>query len=129
LDKVVHFEIPIDEFARAQKFYRSIFGWNVSEVPGMEYFMVHTVEVDEKHMPKESGSINGGMMKRHLPGEYPRIVVNVNSVDDALEKIQKAGEKWSFLSRRWVTLVTMLDSPIQKVTSSASGRISSNVKN
>jgi predicted enzyme related to lactoylglutathione lyase len=44
-------------------------------------------------MPREAGAINGGMMKRHLHSEYPMIVVNVNSVDDALDKIQKAGGK------------------------------------
>jgi len=27
MDKVVHFEIPVEELERAQKFYKSVFGW------------------------------------------------------------------------------------------------------
>ena len=37
MDKVVHFEIPADDLGRAQKFYKSGFGWNMDQFPGMEY--------------------------------------------------------------------------------------------
>jgi predicted enzyme related to lactoylglutathione lyase len=37
MDKVEHFEIPADELEKAQKFYRSVFGWIMEVVPGMEY--------------------------------------------------------------------------------------------
>ena len=33
MDKVVHFEIPADELERAQKFYKSIFGWDIIKTP------------------------------------------------------------------------------------------------
>lgn len=93
MDKVVHFEIPVDDLSRAQKFYKDIFGWSIFQVPNMEYYMVHTVEVDDKHMPKEAGAINGGMFKRNAPNQSPVIVINVESVDDYLKKIQGAGGK------------------------------------
>jgi hypothetical protein len=93
MDKVVHFEIPVDELERAQKFYKSIFGWNINQVPSMEYYMVNTVDVDENHMPKEPGAINGGMFKRNAPGQSPTIVINVASIDDYLTKIEGAGGK------------------------------------
>ncbi|MDQ1668085.1 MAG: uncharacterized protein QOE40_146, partial [Actinomycetota bacterium] len=28
--RVVHFEIPADDLARAQEFYRSAFGWEIN---------------------------------------------------------------------------------------------------
>lgn len=59
----------------------------------MDYYMVTTVETDEKQMPKEPGAINGGLMKRQVKGESPVIVVNVPSVDDYLKKVEEAGGK------------------------------------
>lgn len=37
MDPVVHFEIPVDDAVRAKKFYPSIFGWELGEMPGMDY--------------------------------------------------------------------------------------------
>ncbi|MBS3092628.1 VOC family protein [Candidatus Pacearchaeota archaeon] len=63
-DKVVHFEIPAEDVERAKEFYKEIFSWNITSIPEMNYNIVHTVEVDEKFMPKEVGAINGGIMKK-----------------------------------------------------------------
>ena len=95
MNSVVHFEIPADDTARAQKFYSEIFGWKIQKapMPGVEYYIVHTVETDEQNMPKAAGAINGGMMKRQAPGETPVIVINVVSLDETLEKIEQAGGK------------------------------------
>jgi uncharacterized protein len=93
MDKVVHFEIPADNLDRAKKFYQTLFGWQVIDIPEMNYTIVHTVPVDEDNMPKESGGINGGLMKRSKPGEQPVIVINVSSVDEYLKKVEKAGGK------------------------------------
>lgn len=93
MDSVVHFEIPADDTARAQKFYTDIFGWNIvkAPMPDMEYFMVTTTPTDDKHMPTKPGSINGGMMKRMVPGETPVIVVSVASLDESMTKAQASG--------------------------------------
>jgi predicted enzyme related to lactoylglutathione lyase len=94
MDKVVHFEIPADDLARAKKFYSSVFGWKTEDVPGMEYAMARTVAVDEKtRMPKESGAINGGMMKRIAAVKAPVVTINVDDIDKAMEKVVKAGGK------------------------------------
>ncbi len=90
MDKVVHFEIPADNIERAKKFYQTLFGWKINDVPNMNYSIVHTVEVDEKNMPKESGAINGGMYKRETE-DTPVVVIDVKSVDDSLKKLKKAG--------------------------------------
>ena len=93
MDKVVHFEIPADDPERAQNFYKKIFGWKINAVPGIPYFIINTVETDEKNMPKELGAINGGMMQRNAPDESPVIVVSVKSVEEYLKKIEKEGGK------------------------------------
>ena len=95
IGKVIHFEIPADDLTRAQKFYKDVFGWKITKtpMPGVEYYMVTTVESDEKGMPKKPGAINGGMAKRNVPNESPVIVLNVPSIDEYLKKIQKAGGK------------------------------------
>lgn len=94
MDRVVHFEIPADDLARAKKFYGSVFGWKTEDVPGMEYAMVHTVEVDQKtRMPKQAGAINGGMMKRAAAVKAPVVTINVDDIDKAMEKVVKAGGK------------------------------------
>lgn len=95
MGKVVHFEIPADDLTRAQKFYKDVFGWKITKtpMPGVEYYMVTTVESDEKGMPKKPGAINGGLVKRNVPNESPVIVLNVPSIDEYLKKIQKAGGK------------------------------------
>lgn len=94
MDKVVHFEIPADNLARAKKFYSSVFGWKLEDAPEMEYTMVSTVEVDPKtRMPRESGAINGGMMKRMEAVKGPVVTINVDDIDRAIEKVTKAGGK------------------------------------
>jgi predicted enzyme related to lactoylglutathione lyase len=91
MDKIVHFEIPADEIARAKDFYGSVFGWGLDDMEGMDYTIVRTVDVDEQQMPKEPGAINGGMMKRSSDTPAPVITINVDSVDDALKKVEAGG--------------------------------------
>ena len=94
MDKVVHFEIPADDMKRAQKFYGDTFGWQTQEMPAMNYTMVTTVPLDEKHMPKELGAINGGMYKRdENSSKSPVIVINVSSVDESIVKVKAGGGK------------------------------------
>ena len=91
MDKVVHFEIPADDLERAKKFYKTIFGWKMDTVEGMEYILIETMPVDENHMPEEPGAINGGMMKRQRPLTSPIITINVQNIDDALKNVKKMG--------------------------------------
>ena len=64
MDKVVHFEIPFEDKQRAMKFYTDSFGWQLADMPQMNYVMASTVDVDQNHMPKEAGAINGGLFPR-----------------------------------------------------------------
>jgi uncharacterized protein len=93
MGKVVHFEIPADNLARAKKFYSTVFGWNLSEFPEMEYTMVRTAESDQNGMPKEPGAINGGMLQRQDPVKTPVITISVDNMDQAATTIEKNGGK------------------------------------
>ena len=93
MDPVVHFEIPADNLERAQEFYNRVFGWKMQPVAGLNYTIVRTAETDEAHMLKESGRINGGMMKRSVPIMRPVITIQVQEMERALQKVRSAGGK------------------------------------
>lgn len=96
MDKVVHFEIPVDDLKRAKKFYSSIFGWKLQDMPmpgGMTYTMATTAPVSKNHVPKERGTINGGLMQRTEKVPAPVFAIQVNSVDKYIKKVAgKGGE-------------------------------------
>jgi len=96
MDKVVHFEIPVDDEARAKEFYGSIFDWDLDEADmggGVTYTTVGTVETDERMMPKEPGAINGGIMRRSSDTPAPVITIGVDAIDDTLKKVEAGGGK------------------------------------
>ena len=96
LDKVIFFEIPVENSARARAFYSSVFGWKMNEIPEMHYTQVETVDADRmgvRGVPKEPGAINGGIVERREPVETPVIYVNVQNIDHAVANIEKSGGK------------------------------------
>ena len=89
--RVVHFEIPYDDGDRARRFYSETFGWQLQEMPGMEYTLVESGPSGERG-PSEPGFINGGMLAREesaAPG--PVVVLDVESIDGALASVERAG--------------------------------------
>jgi uncharacterized protein len=96
---IVHFEIPADQPERAAKFYRELFGWEITrwegsgnEREGFEYWMVSTVPTDDKGMPTRPG-VNGGLMRRMAPGQTPVNYIAVDDVDDFVRKGERLGAK------------------------------------
>ena len=92
--KVVHFEIPSDDLARAQSFYSSVFGWQLQTMPmpGGDYVIAMTTPVDDStQLPTEPGAINGGLMQRDEATPTPVITIDVDSIDDALKEIEARG--------------------------------------
>ncbi len=87
MTRVAHFEIPADDPARASEFYSKVFGWKFEKWDGsMEYWMITTGD------KKETG-IDGGMMKKGEDLDKVRNTITVSSIDEYLEKIEKAGGK------------------------------------
>ena len=85
---IVHFEIPADDVARARSFYEGVFGWKIKQFPmppgGPEYYGVTTRKEGE-------AGINGGLMRRNMPGQPFANYIAVKSIDDFLGKIQANG--------------------------------------
>ena len=96
---VVHFEIPADDPERAAKFYRELFGWEISKWggpvgggEGPEYWMVRTVPTDAAGQPTRPG-VNGGLMRRMMPGQAPVNYIGVASVDEFVRRAERLGAK------------------------------------
>ena len=85
-----HFEIPADDLARAKGFYEKTFGWKIKAYPmppgSHEYYAVTT-------MKKGEAGINGGMMKRNMPGQPFTKYISVKSIDAMKQKVQEHGGK------------------------------------
>jgi predicted enzyme related to lactoylglutathione lyase len=81
----------MDDPERAIKFYSDVFGWQSSKWGGpMDYWLVTTG-------PKEEAGIDGALMLRSETDDRlkksARITIGVDSVDEALKKIEENGGK------------------------------------
>lgn len=83
MSRVIHFEIPVDDPDRAQKFYGNVFGWNIASWGGPADYWLATTG------PDEAPGINGALTRR--TGTWAPVHVAVDSIDDALRKIEEAG--------------------------------------
>lgn len=88
---VVHFEIPADDQKRARKFYQEALGWRIEAVPGMDYSMVITTDMDDDGQPAAAGAINGGMLARDGQITTPVITVDVPDINATLKSVEKLG--------------------------------------
>ena len=93
MDKVVHFEIPVDDLDRAKGFYSAVFGWNLQAVPmeNGEYTTATTTPIDAAMMPTEPGGINGGLMHRSDDTPSPVITIGVDDAERSLKEVEAAG--------------------------------------
>lgn len=95
MDKVVHFEIPFDDKGRAMKFYKEIFGWGLNDLgPKMgDYVLAQTAKTDANQMVEDKGAINGALNQRGKNAQAPIVVIQVDSIDETLKKIESSGGK------------------------------------
>lgn len=89
MDSIVHFEIPMDDAARAKKFYADTFGWQLTDIPELQYVTVTTVD-KANPMPGGMPAINGGMMQKGIVSA-PSLAINVADIDAAVEKVKAGG--------------------------------------
>lgn len=112
MGRVVHFEIGADDPLRCIRFYQEAFGWDIQKWEGpLEYWLVMTG-------PEKEPGIDGAIMKRNplkelfpttklknasdssmkrfIPKGYGATnTVGVDNIEEAIEKIKKAGGKQS----------------------------------
>lgn len=84
MNRVVHFEMQVTNPEKSAKFFKNVFGWQVSKWDGPEdYWLVRTGE--------EAGGIDGGLMQ--TPDGECRTVntLKVDSVDEFASKVESEG--------------------------------------
>ena len=85
MPRVIHFELPADNPERAARFYTDVFGWKFQKWEGpMEYWLVST---------GEGPGIDGGLQRRSAGMSGTTNTVGVESVDEAVRRIEAAGGK------------------------------------
>ncbi len=85
MSRVIHFEIPADDPARAEKFYGDTFGWTFTKWDGPRpYWLISTGN-------GEAPGIDGGMSPRSGEGHGVANTIGVESVDDAVAKVKRNG--------------------------------------
>jgi len=93
---IVHFEIPAVDVGKLKTFYEGLFGWKIFKAPmgGTEYWLIHTVPIDEKGMPLKPG-VNGGLVQKQPQQEGIKQVnyITIESIDESLKKVEKLGGK------------------------------------
>jgi uncharacterized protein len=81
-----HFEIPVDDPDRAEKFYANVFGWSFQRYPGApEYYGMATTGDTEP-------GINGALFQRKSDSETT-LTMSVDSIEEAIDSITSAGGK------------------------------------
>jgi len=95
MPRVIHFEIPADNTARAVEFYKQVFGWKFQKWEGgPEYWLISTGGSGGAGAGLEAEpGIDGGLLPRHQPGRGTVNTVGVPSVDEYTAAIEKAGGK------------------------------------
>jgi predicted enzyme related to lactoylglutathione lyase len=80
--KLVHFELPAQDTARARKFWSDLFGWSFNNpgMPGIEYWMARTGE--------EQG---GAIYATDTDKRGPIVYFDTANVDASLDKVRAAG--------------------------------------
>jgi predicted enzyme related to lactoylglutathione lyase len=80
MPRVSHFNVPVDNPERAQKFYEKVFNWKFEKWDGPTDYWIATTGTEEP-------GINGGLSKR-VPGQIGITnTITVPSVDEFSKKI------------------------------------------
>lgn len=79
-----HFEIPVDDPDRAEKFYSAIFGWTFSRYDGAPTYYGMATTGDT------TPGINGALFQRN-PDSETSLTMETDSIEDSLAKITAAG--------------------------------------
>ena len=80
--KLVHFELPAKDAARARGFWSGVFGWTFADpgMPGFEYWMTRTGEDQGGAVYPTEGEVRG-----------PIVYFDTDDIDASLEKVRTLG--------------------------------------
>jgi predicted enzyme related to lactoylglutathione lyase len=83
-NRVVHFEIPCDNPEKTMDFFNEVFGWTFKQFGAEQYWFANTGD-------RDSPGINGGFLKKRDPKMPLANSIQVEDIDEAIKKIEKAG--------------------------------------
>ncbi|WP_405216347.1 VOC family protein [Agrococcus sp. Ld7] len=79
---ITHIEIPVADLQQASAFYSDLFGWQFAEMEGFEGYP----------MFQAPNGVSGGALTQRAEGfTQPRSMVEVDSIDETLEKATARG--------------------------------------
>lgn len=84
MERITHFEIPVNDTAKAKKFYSEVFGWKFNQWGNEEYFLADTGE-------NGTPGINGAIMKKKDPAQPVVNSINVKNIHKSIAAIEKNG--------------------------------------
>ena len=79
---ITHVDIPVSDLNKAASFYGELFGWKIAEQPGYEGYPMWQA-------PNEISG--GGLAPRSDGFTQPRSYVEVDSIEETLEKVSANG--------------------------------------
>ncbi len=86
INRVIHFEIEADDPARVSRFYTDAFGWEFFKWGENEYWLADTGR-------EPCPGIDGAVMKRKQPQTNVTNTIHVQSLDEAIKAVERAGGK------------------------------------
>ena len=79
MNRVIHFEVPVDNPECAVKFYADVFDWKIDKWTGPVDYWLATTGSDDP-------GIDGALTRRSEVVSAPVVTINVASVDESLKE-------------------------------------------
>src|SRR5215467_14966057 len=104
IGSVTHFEIYGEEPDKLADFYRNVFGWQIEQMPGVNYWRIQSGSAESK-------PLHGGLTYRAIPDLNGwMLFVNVTSLDETVALVQRLGgsivrSKTAVPKTAWVTIL------------------------
>jgi len=105
INSLTHFEIYGEKPAALADFYRSVFGWHIEQMPGVDYWRIQPGTIEAKNL-------QGGLTYRAIPDLTGWLLyVNVASLDETVAQVEQLGgsivrPKTAVPRTAWVTIVS-----------------------
>lgn len=98
MNPVTWFSIPSDDIEKAATFYNQAFGWEMlpeikEENSDYDFKIALNAPSDDDYVAKERGRVNGCIVKRVVGVKHPVVLVEVEDLEAAGQKIEAAGGK------------------------------------
>jgi uncharacterized protein len=96
MNPVTWFSIPAEDTERANEFYHKAFGWKVLPLTQeqnhlYDFNVALTSDSDKEFNPKQSGRVNGCIVKKAIGIDTPVVLIEVDDLEEAAQRVEAAG--------------------------------------